>query len=473
MNYYDIISENQSFTSFNSVGEFFSENPISFNDNNFISIICQNIRSIYCNLDKLLCIFDENCMPDVFVLTETWYDGCTPTVIPGYEAYHSVRIGRSGGVSMFVKSHIPSSKIEAYSFTDESIEICTVKISVNNKHLFICGIYRPHSGTIDNFTSSIDQILDSDTLSNAQCIFAGDFNANLRCNDSEVERLILTMQSHHYLQTITDFTRPETARSVASLIDHIWINQICSHSSGVIKTGITDHHTLFLQLPFSLKKSNSSKIKIIFRDCDENYQTIFRENISNFNWNEIKNDNVCIYTENFCSALNDIYRKSFPLRTKMVTHRYFKNPWITKEVKQISEARKKYHSLYIAGIVSHSEYALYRNKVTALLRKQKISYYQQCFSRNANNMKASWNIIRKVCFGHHVKKVIELKQNDATYSNDMQIATIFNKFFVNIADDLAGNLPPSADNPYTYIRNHHNNQILFEPVTPDECSKII
>ena len=298
-----------------------SQNPISLTDKNFISIICQNIRSINCNLDKLLCIFNENNMPDVFVLSETWFDGFSPSIVPGYVGYHSVRIGRSGGVSVYVKHQIPSSKIEEHSFTDESLEICTVKISFNAKHMFICGIYRPHSGTINSFTTTLENTLASSTLANAKCIFAGDFNANLRSNDEDVDGLVHMMQSHHYLQTISDATRPETTRSAASLIDHIWINQICSHSSGVIKTGITDHHTLFLQLPFSLIKTNSDKVKITFRDFSDIYQTNFCNNISNFNWHQIKHDDVNIYTENFCTALNDLYQRSFPLRTKIVTNR--------------------------------------------------------------------------------------------------------------------------------------------------------
>ena len=168
-----------------------------------------------------------------------------------------------------------------------------------------------------------------------------------------------------------------------------------------------------------------------------------------------------------------MHQKSFPLRTKFVTNRYFKNPWITTEVRKISEARKQYHSLYIAGIVSHSEYATYRNKVTALMRKQKESYYKQCFTRNANNPKASWSLIRKICSEHQLNKINKIKLNDQTFNNDLEIASVFNNFFVNIANDLASNLPPSSDDPYTYISNLHENIIQFEPVTPDECSNII
>ena len=60
-----------------------------------------------CNLDNFLCIFDENNMPDIFIFTETWYDGYTPNVIPGYSDYHSVRIG----VSVYVKIRILHPKL--------------------------------------------------------------------------------------------------------------------------------------------------------------------------------------------------------------------------------------------------------------------------------------------------------------------------------------------------------------------------
>ena len=103
VNYFDVISENHAFSSYDSIDEFLSENSIALNDKNFISIISQNIRSMNRNHDKFLCIFDENIMPDVFIFSETWCDGLCPTVIPGYVGYHTIRIGRSGGVSVYVK----------------------------------------------------------------------------------------------------------------------------------------------------------------------------------------------------------------------------------------------------------------------------------------------------------------------------------------------------------------------------------
>ena len=119
---------------------------------------------------------------------------------------------------------------------------------------------------------------------------------------------------------------------------------------------------------------------------------------------------------------------------------------------KISDTWKKYHSLYILGIVSHAEYAIYRNKVTALSRKQKISYYEHCFSRNANNMKALWNIIRKLCFGHQIKSIDAIKSNDDTLYDDMQIKSTSTTFLLILLPTLL------------VICHHH--LIIYMPLFP-------
>ena len=92
INYYDeIISENHVFSSYNSVNEFLNKNPIGLNDNKFISIFNQNIRSFNSNLDTFLNLFNKDNMPDVFVFSETWHDANRPVIIPGYVAEPSPR----------------------------------------------------------------------------------------------------------------------------------------------------------------------------------------------------------------------------------------------------------------------------------------------------------------------------------------------------------------------------------------------
>ena len=206
-NYYDnVISENYTFSTFDSFNEFSTNNPVSLNDDQYISIVSQNIRSLNANLENFLLLFDENNMPDVFVFSETWKDLHDPIIIPGYAGYHTVRHGRSGGVSVFVKSHINSEIIDDLSFANNSIEICAVKITNGSHSLFVFGIYRPFSDVIDAFTQSLDTILSDRRLLNQKCLFLGDFNANILNYGmlGEIDRLVDMMQSHHYIQVISD-----------------------------------------------------------------------------------------------------------------------------------------------------------------------------------------------------------------------------------------------------------------------------
>ena len=136
-NYFDdIIAENHVFSCYNSIDDLFSQNH-KLQNSSYLSIFGQNIRSLNRNLDNFLLPFDENNMPDVLVFSETWKDEYDPVLIPGYIGYHTVRQGRAGGVSVFVKSKLISETIQNLSFANDSIEICAVKVSNESSSMII------------------------------------------------------------------------------------------------------------------------------------------------------------------------------------------------------------------------------------------------------------------------------------------------------------------------------------------------
>ena len=134
INYYDDRnpSEYQTFSTFNSVDEFFETYSTLSDDRNSLAIFCQNICSFESNLDSFLGLFSNDKMPDIFIFTETWHNEDKPININGFIGYHTVRHGRAGGVSVFVKSQLSSCMIEKFSFSNSSIEICTVKVYNNS-----------------------------------------------------------------------------------------------------------------------------------------------------------------------------------------------------------------------------------------------------------------------------------------------------------------------------------------------------
>ena len=188
---------------------------------------------------------------------------------------------------------------------------------------------------------ALESIFSNNEFPKSSSIISGDFNVNLMPDRGDVNRFLDVMRSYHYLQTVLSITRPASS----TLIDHVWINELCGYNCGVVKTGITDHHAVFIVLPFRSDKKSSQVIKINFRDHSENYMQSFETLLINFDWRSLYSDDVNLYMQNFVHALNDMYRKSFPLRTKLVTYKFFKNPWYSNEVKKLSEARNTYHKL--------------------------------------------------------------------------------------------------------------------------------
>ena len=197
LNYYgNVIDENHIFTIYDTVDEFTTNNPIFLNDTNSISVISQNIRSFNANLDNFLLLFDNDTMPDVFIFSETWHGINYPVIIPGCTGHHTIRQGRSGGVSIYVKNNISSCSVEKLCFANDIIEICSIKVSTSYDNLCICGIYRPHSSTIDDFSSALENILNEPTIANTSCIFSGDFNMNLISDAENVKRFVEMMNNN-------------------------------------------------------------------------------------------------------------------------------------------------------------------------------------------------------------------------------------------------------------------------------------
>ena len=115
---------------------------LATNPHNILSIMHFNIRSLHKNIDNLKVALESlNCSPDVVCLSETWLTELNQHsyILDGYIAYHVTRPGQAarGGVSCFVKDTLQSELLTELSFTNEYIELCTVKINVHNESFII------------------------------------------------------------------------------------------------------------------------------------------------------------------------------------------------------------------------------------------------------------------------------------------------------------------------------------------------
>ena len=466
VNYFDAHENNSDTLTIDQYEKLCKENPGNFN------ICCQNIRSFSKNSNDFISSFNSN-FPDLMVLTETWFNNSNTQNIQNYIAYHTLRTtNRSGGVSIYVKNSFISEIVNDFSFENESIEISTVKIHIGKLKLFVLGIYRPHSGKINDFILALNSILDSSIFQNSTCVILGDMNVNLFLENSDVKNYLSLMHSYHFIPLITKPTCYPVSSDSPSLLDHIWVNKISNFSNGIIMNNITDHCCIFVHIP--IQNKNIEKVrKIKFRLIDDASTDRFKNLISNFDWNSIACINLDSFTENLISKLNYFFCKCFHLKIKTIRTENSVNPWIGARCRKLIQAKSQYFQLFKLGLVSKQENNSFKNKVQKILSRQKLIYYQNLFERNKSNIGKTWQVINSLVNRRTSNKnILKIIHNDREIFDSSEISEIFNNYFVSIAEKLESNLHPATGSPLTHVKIN-NNSFFLAPVSPSECSFII
>ena len=213
-----------------------------------------NIRSFHKNGNVFIGLIESLTRElDIIVLTGTWntemnIDLCK---LNGFHDYHTFRSSnRSGGVSVFVNERFKSENLDQFSRCDLNIESCVVKISLERGYILIVGLYRPHSGTVQDFISAFDEFFDDDIFKNSGMVLVcGDFNVNIMFQmNQDVICLLSSMRSKFLLPVITKPTRFSANNNHSpTLIDHIYMNTFTKIASGILNYDQTDHCSTFLK----------------------------------------------------------------------------------------------------------------------------------------------------------------------------------------------------------------------------------
>ena len=373
LHYFNFLSEpNQS--RYLSVSEYNQQNS---NSSGKITIFNINIRSYFRNIEDAIAFLSSlSYFPDIIIFTETWLNEIDVEFanLEGYNGFHTLRDGRSGGVSVFCSKSLNCIKLDEFSYSDEIIESCCVQVGKGSELFHIFGVYRPVSGSVSTFNDVLDNLLNKPGLTGKKICIAGDININLlNAENSENRTFISNMHSMHFLPTILNPTRFQSSNSFApSLLDHIWINFISSYNSGIIWSDFTDHCPVFIILPYKNETTND-KIKIEFRDQRPTSVENFLNDLYSAEWDDVSNsiDQRCI---NFLKILSDLYCTHFPKRTKFVSAKRLQKPWLTPGILNSVKTKSKYFKQYKMGIISKETNTTYRNLLNKVIRRAKRSY---------------------------------------------------------------------------------------------------
>ena len=92
------------------------------------------------------------------------------------------------------------------------------------------------------------------------------------------------------------------------------------------------------------------------------------------------------------------------------------------------------------------------------------SYFYDYFQKNSNNMKQIWSGIKSVISirkSSNVNVISKQKDKNANITSDPAvIANIFNKYFVNVAQDITKNLPISNKSHLNFMADRNGNSFL-------------
>lgn len=428
-----------------------------------LTIISQNIRSIYSNISDLqITLSSLHSVIDLLVLTECRLHPNKPIPqMPNYMSYLTTNhINRCDGVVFYIeKSH--------------NVIVREIKLShasclqVSMHNLIILGIYRsPSNSNATSFINSLNCHLES-IKSCSNIIIAGDININIipKINESCSERInrynYLNMLALHGL--LPGHTLPTRDHNC---LDHFMLkikrNKISAHIT-VIHTTITDHYMIFLKL--SRVKNITTIIPKIKTKI--NFEKALNS-INKYKLTELLScDDPQTLSEQFLKCLGDCLLQNTVISLVPRSQRIIK-PWITlgilRCIKNRNNMQKKLRSEPENQILKIT-YRRYRNHCNNLIKKLKRKYDREQLNNACKNPKKLWSTINSITHRKTKKpQCLELLNVEKLPENSVNS---INNYFANIGKTLADAMVSSSSPQQTHIITQNMQSSSFVLVDTD------
>ena len=234
--------------------------------------------------------------------------------------------------------------------------------------------------------------------------------------------------------------------------------------SGIATIDISDHLPTFCIVDIPLQKQ---KLKRYYRDYRQFDSELYLQDVKAIDWNSIyteSNDLNEIATKTI-STLQLIVDKHVPRKLiSQSKQKQFSKPWITNGIlKSIKTKQGMYRTHFLSNNpVKIAEYKKYANKLNYLKTVSKRVYYCKQFNLHRNNLKVTWKLIgtlikRKTKGQMSPSRII---MNNKTFTNKLDIAEQFNKYFISVGPSLASALDDYDEVPTKYINKSPVSSLL-------------
>ena len=238
-------------------------------------------------------------------------------------------------------------------------------------------------------------------------VFCGDFNLDLlKVNeDSQSREFYQLMNSYSLLPIISKPSR--VTDSSFTLIDNFFVSNLNHFTSGMFCVDITDHYPIFLVYNDYLRPVDDIPDRVTYRMVNENsldelYNGLLQEDLT-----RVLELDIDESVELLDQIIMENFNRYCPVKTKYVSPKDKKKPWITSEIKSKIKEKNFHYRLLKYNSITIEVYNRIRNEVTSLIRRSKADYHDRLFDRFKNNMKKTWHSINGILGKNRSKKEIK------------------------------------------------------------------
>ena len=182
----------------------------------------------------------------------------------------------------------------------------------------------------------------------------------------------------------------------------------------------------------------------------------------------------------FLSSLDIRVTNHAPLKKLSKRDMKFRNkPWSNGKIQKMMRIRDRlFHKIKRNNDTSLKDlYKKFRNHASKSLKQCKASYFYNYFQRNSNNMKQLLSgiklviVTRKVSNADIISKIKE--SNGIVTSDSTVIASIFNKYFVNVSHSITSTIPRTHKSLTAFTSSRVCNSFFITPSAPSEVVDVI
>ena len=407
-------------------------------------------------------------------ICETWLTDMNNPVTAaiksyGYQIQHDYRDDRrGGGTAIIYKSCYSASVFRTHSeYKTFEYTAASFKTHTTMKVLFVI-MYRP--GQICSlFIEELDSFL-SETLSKFDSlVLAGDLNIHFDQLSNN-----LCYQSFNLLQSYALNREVFEATHIGGgSLDQIFtlsLNNTLKCSVSVDNSGLleSDHYPVYCTLTLNFEKKYHKEIH--YRKIADIDKEVFLSDIVNLL------DSVDYTSGDFKEAITNlsisagnILDSHAPMISKRVTV-VNSAPWFDKEYRDLRKLRRKSERIW-RKTKTEGDLVKYKDMCrtcSSLAIQKKKKYFGNLFDRANGNPKTLYQIVNKELDRNQTKRLPDFLENE------YELATEFNKFFINKIEKIRNGMGTEQQFPTPDIEFDKKSLLYeFEPTNLEEIRSII